>query len=344
MHVRPNEQGGPYIYMGYAPENKEKAEEVITALQSYGYRIWFAAEELQDEASYDEIIRRIAGCKTYCCLITWDFYLSEYCREEFRFAKEMLKKPVAAIYLEQFRRPLPDGMKEWLKESDIFTGADIRPVPERIKASGLVDDCRYHPGIRSFQDAEKGDTVEFGRYEQGNGIAPIRWIVLDRTGTGLLLLSKYGLDCRCFQEEYEETSWAGCSMRRWLNTIFLQQAFRETERARILRSLVQAHPNPRYRTERKAPSVDKVFLLSILEARKYFDTDADRMCRPTPFAAENAGKNSMVRNYCWWWLRTSGFREERAAIVELTGNVLPRGARVNDTTVAVRPALWVSLQ
>lgn len=48
-------------------------------------------------------------------------------------------------------------------------------------------------------------TVTFGRYEQdnnlGNGPEPIEWIVLDSNNGEVLLLSKYGLDVKKYNDE-----------------------------------------------------------------------------------------------------------------------------------------------
>ena len=61
---------------------------------------------MRDEAShYDEIVRRIAQCEVYCCLITRDYYLSKYCMEEFRFAKELLKKPLKSLKTSARKKP-----------------------------------------------------------------------------------------------------------------------------------------------------------------------------------------------------------------------------------------------
>ena len=329
--------------MGYAPMIKNKAEEVIADLQVYGYRVWFDTGVMREEASYyDEIVRRIAQCEAYCCLITRDYYLSEYCMEEFRFAKEVLKKPVVTVFLDNFWNSLPDGMEEWLNSIGVYMGVDIRPVPEQIRASRFVENCRNRAGITAWEEAKKGDAVEFGRYEQGNGVVPIEWLVLDRSGSELFLISKYGLDCRWYQMKCQETIWAKSSLRLWLNSYFLHRAFLVSEQVRIRRSLCEAKPNPRYRSEPGTNSMDKIFLLSIEEAEKYFDSDTDRRCKPTPFAKQKADRN-VRSDYCWWWLRSPGNGGDRAVIVENTGSISLSGRRVNDEHTVVRPALRLRL-
>lgn len=71
---------------------------------------------------------------------------------------------------------------------------------------------------------------------------------------------------------------------------------------------------------------DKIFLLSVDEAKKYFKNDNDRM------------SNS------WYWLRTSGTRGDScAACVSSDGRISEVGDGV-PATFGVRPALWINLE
>ena len=85
---------------------------------------------------------------------------------------------------------------------------------------------------------ETGDSVFLGRYEQDNnsenGSEPIEWMLLNVADGQALLLSRYALDCRAYNDEAANSSWAECSLRRWLNDSFLQAAFTEEERLVIL--------------------------------------------------------------------------------------------------------------
>ena len=183
----------------------------------------------------------------------------------------------------------------------------------------------------------------FGRYEQGNGVVPIEWLVVDQSESEQLLLSKYGLDCRSYKLKYQETYWAKSSLRLWLNKTFLSTAFSESEQMRIRKSLVEAQPNPEYDTDPGSSPKDKIFLLSIVEAEIYFDSFLDRRCMPTPYAKQKVG-NTLLTSYCWWWLRSPGSGGSRAAIVDNTGAIRLDGRLVNDGRIVVRPALRLSLK
>ena len=92
----------------------------------------------------------------------------------------------------------------------------------------------------ALDSASVADTVAFGNYEQGNGQAPIEWIVLDRQEDRALLLSKYALDAMSFHEvEDWNVTWADCTLRSWLKAAGVQmgQADRQNRNARREREL-----------------------------------------------------------------------------------------------------------
>ena len=61
--------------------------------------------------------------------------------------------------------------------------------------------------------------------------------------------------------------------------------------------------NPRYGTSGGKDMEDRVFLLSLWEAEKYFEDDEDRRTFPTVYAiAQDVYVNSELGTV-WWWLR-----------------------------------------
>ena len=71
-------------------------------------------------------------------------------------------------------------------------------------------------GASTLQDLSNYETAKFGPYE---------WLVLDRSEAGMLLLTKEGIACRPYHEEFEEVTWEKCSLRSWLNGEFMEAAF-----------------------------------------------------------------------------------------------------------------------
>ncbi|MBR5995617.1 MAG: hypothetical protein IK026_03460 [Eubacteriaceae bacterium] len=199
--------------------------------------------------------------------------------------------------------------------------------------------------------AQVGDYVLFGSYEQdnnySNGKEDIEWLVLAKEGNRMLLISRYGLDCQEYHTTtklYDDVTWETCSVRKWLNGIFISSAFSSDEQAIIQSTTVTADKNPEYSTSPGKNTTDKVFLLSITEANKYFNTDSARQCRPTEYAGAKGADTLSLNGNCWWWLRSPGMYSNTAADVPDDGSITYFGNFVYSDGFAVRPALWVELK
>ena len=199
---------------------------------------------------------------------------------------------------------------------------------------------------------EAGSEMTFGRYEQDNdernGAEAIEWLVLetDEENGRVLLVSKYALDARPYNDSYEDTAWESCSLSVWLNETFLNTAFSAAERQRIAttwvdNSKLQGYSG--YETDGENDTTNRIFLLSYAEAWKYFETDADRQCENTAYAAAQAGAHNAesanaVRGACGWWLRSPGQSRSLAAMVDASGARSSYG--VSSGSVCIRPAFW----
>lgn len=205
---------------------------------------------------------------------------------------------------------------EYEEAMKIFEGlGDYKDSTERMAK------CEYY----IMFDAKEGDTVSFGNY---NGST--EWIVLEKAGNQILLLSKYCIDYRSYQEEWMDITWEDCDLRTWLNSDYIDNAFSSEERDMIQSIRVRNPDNPVYGTEGGADTEDKVFLLSREEAGKYFLNDESRQ------ATDIGGEGCW-----WWWLRSPGIESFSAAYVDSDGSVSDR--RVDYSDGGVRPALWVNL-
>ena len=203
-----------------------------------------------------------------------------------------------------------------------------------------------------------GDIIEFGAYEQdtdkSNGKEPIEWQVLERDGNKILVISKYALDAQPYNNIWKNVTWETCTLRTWLNETFLNEAFSEAEQSIIQTTLVTADKNPDYEfydicyIDPGNDTNDKIFLLSIDGANKYFASDDVRMCVPTAYAGLNGALTDNEYRVdgaatCWWWLRSPGFEQNCAAIVDGAGSVHSFGLDVGVVRNCVRPAMWIDL-
>ena len=97
-----------------------------------------------------------------------------------------------------------------------------------------------------------GDVVVFGKYEQdnkkSNGKEDIEWIVLAREGSKVLVISRYALACKPYNNKKTDVTWETCSLRKWLNNDFYESAFDEEEKNYIIKTNVPADKNPEYET------------------------------------------------------------------------------------------------
>ncbi len=199
------------------------------------------------------------------------------------------------------------------------------------------------PAIRS-EDWQKGSYVNFGRYPKNdsNTPEPIEWQVLENDGKTALLVSKYCLDSKTFNNEFRPISWRDCSLRKWLNGPFLRRAFTRAERSRILESIVFTEDNEAYNMPGCGETHDKLFCLSINEANKYFVSDEERERKPTNYAESN-GLLKFSNGGCCYWLRNPGYSLCVAAAVTYGGTVIKGGIDVHRPFCAVLPALRVEI-
>ena len=205
--------------------------------------------------------------------------------------------------------------------------------------------CLFRIQRDRLHEVEVGASIRFGSYEQDNlsrdGTEEIRWIVLTVDGSKALLISENALDYKPFNEEYVACSWSKCSLRKWLNETFYTAAFSPEHRKMIGSTLATADKNPDFRTSSGSDTMDSVFILSVEEALRYFDSDSARQCSGTPYCYE-AGASE--KDGCaYWWLRTSGQNPNDCTVVTTEGVPYTPGFCVNNDSPAVRPALWIDL-
>ena len=190
-----------------------------------------------------------------------------------------------------------------------------------------------------------GETIEFGNYPQDKDGTekPIEWIVMKNEGNQVLLLSKYVLDAKSYNEEWEDVTWETSDIRQWLNNEFYTAAFNKSEKAKIQTSLIKNEDNSEHGTSGGNDTEDKVFLLSEKAAETLFSNDDERIAKATEYA-EKSGVYVNEEKAAYWWLRSPGDSGDDAAEVIYSGWVYRDGNYVDDSSGGVRPALHLNLQ
>ena len=190
-----------------------------------------------------------------------------------------------------------------------------------------------------------GETIEFGNYpqEEDGTEKPIEWIVMKNEGNQVLLLSKYVLDEKPYNEELEEAIWETSDIRKWLNNEFYTTAFNKAEKVKIQTSLIKNEDNSWSGTSGGNDTEDKVFLLSEKEAETLFSNDEERIAKATEYA-EKSGVYVNEKKEAEWWLRSPGRYSSDAAAVYDDGLIYLYGYYVYSDYEGVRPALHLNLQ
>ena len=189
--------------------------------------------------------------------------------------------------------------------------------------------------------AKVGDTFSFGNYYAVDETDPgwrILWRVLEKTESELTAVSEYVIDAVPWQDGLTQVQWAGSALRHWLNHDFVMFAFSSQERILLKKAAVQTEDNPDYGTSAGPACYDRVSLLSMEEALRYFtpagesaqrhviedpDGKADMpfgvkeavwydpcglgaVAGPTPFAIARGAGQEEETGGCSWWLRSPG--------------------------------------
>ncbi len=199
-------------------------------------------------------------------------------------------------------------------EQSFDTENSVEPPPVEVEVKDTM------------ADANVGDAVIFGRYEQNalyDGVEPLEWIVLEKQEDKILLISRYCIEAMPYNTERQDVSWEDSTLRAVLNDRFLKNAFDENEE----KSLITING-------------DKVSMLSVADAKKYYEYDSWRAASATELAS---GMGARVEDgFCWWWLIDKGNIANSASYVHFDGTVQEKGFAVDYNLVAVRPIIWVS--
>ena len=191
--------------------------------------------------------------------------------------------------------------------------------------------------------------------------ADIDWRVLAVEGNKALLISENILEKRPYNErshnershitEDTDVTWETCTLRKYLNEEFYDSL--GINKSKIAETKNTNPDNQWYETNGGNATTDKIFLLSLDEAVKYFG-DSGQLANPPEdkywivdeydsarIAKDKNGKSS-------WWLRSPGIDDYCdcggfAPYVSIDGYVSVHGNEVYSGNIGVRPALWLNI-
>jgi len=200
-----------------------------------------------------------------------------------------------------------------------------------------------------------GEIIQFGKYN---------WRVLDVQNDMALIITEDIAEVRPYDSEFTDEVWETCALRQYLNGEFFGQ-FTETEQKRIAETKIRNPNNLWYGTWGGKDTRDRIFLLSLEEADRYFGGGGDYLDeRRKDFDfdggiySENHSGGYFSNDYdggrqakykgepAFWWLRSPGIHNGSAAFVLPNGGVGVFGLDlycILDVICGVRPALWLKL-
>jgi hypothetical protein len=229
----------------------------------------------------------------------------------------------------------------------------------------------------TLKDAEIGDIVQMGTYEQDGDAEtedPICWDVLDKDGDAVLLISHDVIAYQRFSDSRKCVIWEDSEIRTWLNQEFYAEAFDETEQASIRETTLEnpstvgfaAHVDPSGDVqvrESRPDTKDKIFLLSWKEAEQYYGnrlTDASVLGRRPSRAVLQKRKaiftdliiEELPAMYPYsrhlpdgterlpWMLRSTGMKDYTILVIGYEGKW---DQDYPDSYNGVRPVMWVNV-
>lgn len=205
--------------------------------------------------------------------------------------------------------------------------------------------------------------VRLGKYEQDgnleNGKEDIEWEVISVEKDRILLISRYVLDAKPYNDTDEEVTWETCSLRKWLNEDFYNEAFDEADKEKILLVNLENKGNSYYGNNGGNNTDDRIFCLSYDEVEKVcghkyssdyynnifrcvYNSDLLRSSL-TKFAINNGGYYEGYQNSGRWWLRTPG-RSQEEVLYSGGTTLFPNNSWSNVSSYCgtVRPAMYIS--
>ena len=211
----------------------------------------------------------------------------------------------------------------------------------------------YNPSVNACHGT-RWNSIYFGNYFQSDTSAtkkePIQWRVLSVHGNDAFLIADKNLDVQPYNTGNTSTTWEKSSLRKWLNTTFLNTAFTPAEQEAIMNTTVDNANNPYFGTSGGATTTDKIYLPSLSEISQssygfYSDIRVKNHARlgtNTAYVASKRSMNATNRSDCYW-LRSPGYISSYACRVNEIGYGDIYGLSTNTSDFAVRPVLHLNL-
>ena len=199
----------------------------------------------------------------------------------------------------------------------------------------------------------EGNKIYFGSYylNSKEKKEPIEWDILEEKDGKALIISHYILDAIKFDDK--SNNYENSYIRNWLNNDFYNIAFNNNEKLIIETTKVDNSiasigfdVDPYHDTNSYVcnNTNDKIFLLSVKEAKKYFHFDEERMTKGIDYAKKQGLYYVSSTDTSFWWLRSSCLVDAYYAYcVDNDGYIDYYFNYVDRIDRGIRPACWIKL-
>lgn len=218
-----------------------------------------------------------------------------------------------------------------------------------------VNNSKYSRISKSDMNDPNSNGIYFGdseyRYFKWERI---KWKVLQNDGNTLMVMADLALDCKKYDDQQKDVTWETCTLREWLNSSFYNTAFNFSEQSAIVEQNIMNEANPFNGTEGGNDTNDKIYQLSVGEARNETygfcsnenTYSASRTIKTSDFAnARGAARETMSdwKDNSFWWLRSPGADNVHALSVETVGYITKNGDWVITRNMGVSPVLHINV-
>ena len=181
-----------------------------------------------------------------------------------------------------------------------------------------------------LRTAEAGDIIYFGHCELDgdiyNGKEELPWIVVERNGNNVTLMSKYIVANMAF-DMGKSNNWGSSSLKTWLNETFTDSTFSEEEMTML-----------------QSTSAGKVYVPSLEELERWFDVSTGSYRINANIIAKTCaakGRYGGEENW-WWWTRTSdGYHNQANCVMYVSEKGIFSGNDATYTGGGVRPTITI---
>ena len=214
----------------------------------------------------------------------------------------------------------------------------------------IIKEMIKEPEIKKAQILKpyrrEGNSIYFGLYYQSNDKdkESIKWNILKVENGKALIITDKIIDAMCF--DHYSSDYNESEIRRWLNNDFYERTFNDEEKELIEKSFVDNSLESTMDDNNKnvcKNTKDKVFLLSVYEAKGYYRDEHERIAQGTEYALRKGLGVNLLDDNSPWWLRSPDIDDYciDARCVSSDGCIPGEDVRCPDC--GVRPALWIKL-